>query len=503
MGLRSALKALFQTGDKPTSAQYAEVIDSLAHTTEDFDKMGGGLKSHSTVRTYVTDEAILVDGRIRISKFNQTGAYNPDNWTDFTSDVKSLGIPAWDPEEEITEPVQRTHQNAIYEATDSSQGIEPGVDPDWESYWVAVVYTEGGIIPVLTSGFVKFGRVYEYQGNDAPKGLYRAIPFEGGYDGGYKLSIGSFASDLAAEKWALVAIKETSGGGGYNTVTKAEFDALVAANGLVPGWIYLVIGAYTSPLYGTSWNILVTARTVNAISTSAWVSLGESLGEILVPCVVEDAAFGSLILYSGLPVGLLFLTANLVSAYAANPAYALGVDVIISSTTGNFFKCQVSAYDRSVLILNNVQAQNDGVTWKKGDFGTYKPQTSIDAGDDVFIPYSGEYTPGGAIKSNCYSLAPGICQYSIVNDRITISGVVSVIPTVSDHGVEFVIDLPISTSEFVTPTDASGLVTTNRPGESGLVLAETSTMTVRIKFYATTISETDVYFTVQAKIIPA
>lgn len=204
MGLRSALKALFQTGDKPTAAHYAELIDSSAHTTEDYDKMGGGLKEHVTTRPYKAGEAILVSGRIRISNIDQVGAYNANNWTDYEGDPKSLGIPAWDPEEEITDPVQRTHRNAIYEAIDVSQGIEPGVDPDWETYWVAVVYTQGGLIPVLTSGFVKMGTTYFYDNNDPTRdGGYTVMYNAPGFDGGYKFSFSDFDADVLDGKLKL------------------------------------------------------------------------------------------------------------------------------------------------------------------------------------------------------------------------------------------------------------------------------------------------------------
>jgi len=469
------LKSYFQTGDYPTEQQFGNFIDTMGNVLEVVNNIGSKL-FHDPSISYPANSAVMTTAGIWYN-IDPVGpaAFNTDDWTllfSFTAEpnVVSLGVPSYEStKNDYTTGNQVNWKNVIYEAIDGPfGGIEPGVDPSWEDYWQVVVYTEGGVIPVLTSGFVKFDRVYEYQGNDAPKGLYRSVAFEGGYDGGYKMSIGSFATDLGADKWALVAVKEASGSNLYVTISLASWNTLVGANGLVPGWQYLVTGAYTSPLYGTSWNILVTARTVNAISTSAWVSFGESLGEILVPCVVEDAAFGSLILYSGLPVGLLFLTANLVLAYAANPAYALGVDVIISSTTGNFFKCQVSAYDRSVLILNNVQAQNDGVTWKKGDFGTYKPQTSIDAGDDVFVPYqsppvnfkisisSGDIYDGSAL--NIEALPPPGAGYAwvVTNAQIKYT-------YVSQHYDDLQIKIQTNTNYSNQPqfTSGNGLLSTS------------------------------------------
>lgn len=308
MGLRSALKAFFQTGDKPTAAQYAEVIDSLAHTTEDFDKMGGGLKEHVTTRPYKAGEAILVAGKIRTSNFDQTGAYNAANWTDYIGDVKSLGIPVWDPEEEITEPVQRTHRNAIYEAIEESSGIEPGVDPNWETYWVAVVYTEGGIIPVLASGFVKFGTVYEYTGSLAPNGLYRSIAFESGYDGGYKLSISSFATDLAADKWALVAIKEAVNDSGY--------------------WEPDFSGFSTASNY-----------------KSAYQKVGNRvLFQIRFDCSVTDAGVGLISVPPGLPMAL---TNELVCSGSWSNRYSTAsgvIDAVVEANVGDEGKIAFNIY---------------------------------------------------------------------------------------------------------------------------------------------------------------
>jgi hypothetical protein len=213
------LKSYFQTGDYPTEQQFGNFIDTMGNVLEVVNNIGSKL-FHDPSISYPANSAVMTTAGIWYN-IDPVGpsAFNTNDWTllfSFTSapNVVSLGVPSYEPtKNDYTTGNQVNWKNVIYEAIDGPfGGIEPGVDPSWEDYWVAVVYTEGGIIPVLTTGFVKFGRVYEYTGNDAPKGLYRSIAFEGGYDGGYKLSIGDFATHLALGRWQLVAIKEASGG---------------------------------------------------------------------------------------------------------------------------------------------------------------------------------------------------------------------------------------------------------------------------------------------------
>lgn len=200
----------FKKRAKPTAAQFADLFDSFAHKTRDFDQMGGGLKPHNPNRPYSQGEAIFIGGKIRTSKVNlPIGAYDANQWEDFTSNPASLGLTPWTPDEVIVYDAealaQRTHRLAILEALADSQGIEPFVDPDWEEYWVVVVYTEGGYIPLyLGGGFVKKDRVYSYQlATAVPKGFYRCNRSDVGFDGGFKST--NFADELANGDWVLEA----------------------------------------------------------------------------------------------------------------------------------------------------------------------------------------------------------------------------------------------------------------------------------------------------------
>jgi hypothetical protein len=219
MATIAELKAYFETGKFPTQSQFAELIDFFGDVQTVVNNIGSKLFHRPTI-AYPADSVVLTTAGIWYCEDPvAAGAFDENDWSllfSFTIEpnVSALGIPSYDPEKnDYVSGNQVTWKNKIYQAIDAGPfgGIEPGVDPDTESYWELVIYTEGGIIPVLPSGgFVKFGTVYEYTGSAAAKGLYRCNYVAPGFDAGFKTS--NFATELAASKWLLVAIKESSGG---------------------------------------------------------------------------------------------------------------------------------------------------------------------------------------------------------------------------------------------------------------------------------------------------
>jgi hypothetical protein len=205
---------------KPTGAQFKQIFDSFGHRQRDFDQLGGGLKPHNPNRAYTAGEAAICLGKIRLAKTNlAAGAYNPTQWEDYDNNPVSLGIPRWLPDVEYEYDTENPgaapqviHQLSVLQATANSVGIEPFVDPDWEDYWEVLVTTRGGVLPVYIPGPVENGLVYEYTGSAAPKGIYRANHTEEPYQNGFKST--NFATELADEKWVLVALR--NGGGGVS-----------------------------------------------------------------------------------------------------------------------------------------------------------------------------------------------------------------------------------------------------------------------------------------------
>jgi hypothetical protein len=182
MATIAELKAYFETGKFPTQSQFAELIDFFGDVQTVVNNIGSKL-FHSPTIAYPADSVVLTTAGIWYCEDPvAAGAFDENDWSLLFSfiiepNVSALGIPSYNPEKnDYVSGNQVTWKNKIYQAIDAGPfgGIEPGVDPDTESYWELVIYTEGGIIPVLPSGgFVKFGTVYEYTGSAATKGLYR------------------------------------------------------------------------------------------------------------------------------------------------------------------------------------------------------------------------------------------------------------------------------------------------------------------------------------------
>ena len=165
--------------------------------------------------------------------------------------------------------------------------------------------------------------------------------------------------------------------GGYVTLSKASFDALVAANGLVAGWTYLVTGAYASSLYGIDFDIQVSATSTNTINPSAFiVNFGP-----LMECDT-DASFGSVFIRNGV-YGAALTSAQCLS-YANE--YWAGALIFIKNADNVHFVTNVSD-DPGVIILSNVKALSNEGQWIDGAFGTFDPNT------DTFTPNNGTYTP--------------------------------------------------------------------------------------------------------------
>jgi len=62
--------------------------------------------------------------------------------------------------------------------------------------------------------------------------------------------------------------------GTYTTISLVDWTALVAANGLIPGWRYRVTSAYEFDAFGFK-DIVVTADTINTIEATAYVLFGD------------------------------------------------------------------------------------------------------------------------------------------------------------------------------------------------------------------------------------
>ncbi len=83
---RNVLKSFFQTGDKPTQAQFDCLIDSLLHYAEDRDKLG--LKNYNPLFTYLTGDTVVFEEDIYMANATTTGGFDPDYWNKISPALK-------------------------------------------------------------------------------------------------------------------------------------------------------------------------------------------------------------------------------------------------------------------------------------------------------------------------------------------------------------------------------------------------------------------------------
>lgn len=72
---RALLKSHFNTGDVPTETQFAALIDSFFHRTEDHVRVG--LQDYSTARDYLAGECAVVGGGVFRALQSTSGIFNP------------------------------------------------------------------------------------------------------------------------------------------------------------------------------------------------------------------------------------------------------------------------------------------------------------------------------------------------------------------------------------------------------------------------------------------
>jgi len=173
--------------------------------------------------------------------------------------------------------------------------------------------------------------------------------------------------------------------GTYTTISLVDWTALVAANGLVPGWQYLVTGAYTSSLYGVTWDVLVEANSPNTVS-QGWVKGTNSFSPIYVSCQLE-ADFGNVIL-NECPVQLALTADQLLSV---SDHFNFGVVIPFLDSSNNMYEGQIAGDDAATIILNNVKTIASSYGY--GVFGVYTPQTAPAAADDTFTPNASVWAP--------------------------------------------------------------------------------------------------------------
>jgi hypothetical protein len=80
---RNLLKSFFERGDKPTQGQFAALIDSIVHTTEDADKLG--LREYNPARIYGAGQTVIYSNGLYEALQNTSGTFNESHWKKITN----------------------------------------------------------------------------------------------------------------------------------------------------------------------------------------------------------------------------------------------------------------------------------------------------------------------------------------------------------------------------------------------------------------------------------
>ena len=67
---RSVLKSFYETGDKPTQAQFSALIDSSLNLYDDHSLLG--LRQYDSAYAYLTGDSVIYNGAIYICTTNTT-----------------------------------------------------------------------------------------------------------------------------------------------------------------------------------------------------------------------------------------------------------------------------------------------------------------------------------------------------------------------------------------------------------------------------------------------
>jgi len=137
-------------------------------------------------------------------------------------------------------------------------------------------------------------------------------------------------------------------GNPYLTISLVDWTALVAANGLVPGWRYRVTSAYTFDAFGAK-DIVVIADTVNTIEATAQVIFGD----FYVPYTTDSAFNQGFFLACYLTMSL---TGTQALAYFSGSNWRFNPGLTIFLTDGSlYFQTEVQS-DPAAIVFDNVKA---------------------------------------------------------------------------------------------------------------------------------------------------
>lgn len=158
---KDLLKSFFESGDRPTSVQFASLIDSMMHLYDDRHRIG--LRVYEASRSYIPGDTTLFDNSLFVCITETTGIFQPGHWQPVMSAGAVTYMGTWNaqtntPSLQSNTGVKGQYYVVTVAGNTSVNGITDWQVGDWIIYngsqWQKVDNTDSGA--ALVAGDVLF-----------------------------------------------------------------------------------------------------------------------------------------------------------------------------------------------------------------------------------------------------------------------------------------------------------------------------------------------------------
>jgi len=254
-----------------------------------------------------------------------------------------------------------------------SENVEQILEADLQA-----LATANGLLPLKTYICDGPDRLLAVRASTVSALYQTAIDMSTGEIGVYDLTTGVFLST----------------NGLIETLTKAAFDAKIAASELIIGKQYIVTGAFTSAVFAYDWDVLCVADSVSTVRPNATIV---NAPPIPLPCEYDPIA--PLVKVGTVSQGL-SITPTIADTWGSiSPTEVFPYSFVYVAGGSVSYEIQVSE-DASTLILTNARRMSDGV------YGTYDPATdTFTANAANVVTFKKTLTAANIIAAGSFDIA--------------------------------------------------------------------------------------------------
>jgi hypothetical protein len=154
---KDILKTFFESGDRPSSAQFASLIDSMMHQYDDRHQIG--LRIYDAARVYIPGDTTLFDNSLFVCTTETTGTFQTGHWQPVMSAGAVTYMGTWNaqtntPSLQSNMGMKGQYYVVTVAGTTSINGITDWQVGDWIIYngsqWQKVDNTDSGSAPTAT-----------------------------------------------------------------------------------------------------------------------------------------------------------------------------------------------------------------------------------------------------------------------------------------------------------------------------------------------------------------